>query len=151
MRKLTLIIVLASLLFGAGCQVVHVKDTTGQAIAFATVSSGVQGSKFSSVPAQTDPWGNALLPLDMTQSKDKWVAISKEGYVPVRLARPAEGKIEVTLRKASSSGRGFTSKRAPSGRGVSETTKLRGPSSQAKPGKVVVPRKTRATIPPAGE
>jgi hypothetical protein len=150
MRNLTVIMLLTGLLLGPGCQVVHVQDNDGKAIVFATVSSGVQGSKFASMPARTDMLGNALLPLETTGSKDKWIAISKEGYIPIRIARPAEGKIEITLRKANSSGRGFTSKRASSGRGVSETTRLRASPTQAKPAKIIVPRR-RVTIPPAGE
>lgn len=122
-----------------GCQVVNVKDKDGKAIAFANVSSGVQGSKFSSMPAYTDSFGNALLPLDTSESKKKWVAVSKEGYISRRISRPAEGTIEITLQKAGSSGRRYKSTRAVSGRGKSETVNLRSaPSSSSK---VTVPRK----------
>ena len=148
MRKSALIVM--SLLLSSGCQIVHVQDTDGKAIAFATVSSGVQGSKFASMPTQTDLLGNALLPMGMGAGDEKWVAISKEGYIPIRITRPAEGRIDVTLRRAGSSGRGFVSMRAPSGRGVSETTRLRGTPAEAQPARVTVPRK-KIAAPPAGE
>lgn len=142
-------VVISLLLLGvtvisAGCQVVSVKDKEGKAIAFAKVTSGVQGSKFASSSALTDSFGNALIMKGNTNSKKQWIAINKEGYIPLRLPRSSEGKIEVTLQKTTSSGRRYTRVRAVSGNGKSETVNLRTSPSATTPSnnaRVEVPRK----------
>ena len=150
MRKFTLtnivvnLLLLAVIVISTGCQTVSVKDKEGKAIKFATVSSGVQGSKFTSSSVLTDAFGNAFIMKSNTESKKQWVAVSKEGYISRRLPRTSEEKIEVTLQKATSSGRRYQSSRAVSGRGKSETVNLRSSSSKTTPSKnakVRVPRK----------
>ena len=154
MRKLTRVNVVVSLLLLAltvistGCQVVNVKDKEGKAIAFAKVSSGVQGTKYASSSALTDAFGNAFIIKSTTESNKQWVAISKEGYLSRRISRATEGKIEVTLQKTAASGRRYTKTMAVSGRGKSETINLRADSSQNTPSNnatVGVPRKYKMT------
>ncbi len=136
----SLLILTFTLLTVAGCQAVHVRDADGKAVSYAQVSSGVQGSKFSSMPAMTDALGNALLPMGMTESKSQWVAVSKEGYLPRRIPRPANGKIVITLQKANSSRGRFMKKASPMDGGKLPTKPL--PKNQNKTSSgVVVPRK----------
>ncbi len=137
-------LLLGMAVISTGCQTVNVKDTDGKAIAFAHVSSGVQGSKFASSSVLTDGLGNAFIAKGSTESKNQWVAVSKEGYTSRRILRPAEGTIEVVLTKATSSGMRYQSSRAVTSSGMSDTTRYRStpsantPSSNAK---VIVPRK----------
>ena len=148
LKRTDIAVILLLMIAGAistGCQTVNVKDTDGKPVWMAQVSSGPQGSKFAGSSVLTDAFGNAYIPIGDVESKDKWVAISKEGYISRRIPRPAEGKIEVVLKKIPSSGRRYTRARAVTSNGMSDTTRYRSTSpSQTTPGnnsRVDVPRK----------
>ncbi|MBN1942859.1 MAG: carboxypeptidase regulatory-like domain-containing protein [Phycisphaerae bacterium] len=88
-------------LFAAGCQIVHVTDQNGKAVAWADVSATTQDSGATGIPTKTDLMG--LAPLPMSQEAPgtrEWLEIRKEGYITRRIVRPEDGKVEVQLIRA---------------------------------------------------
>lgn len=85
----------------AGCQVVHVKDTSGEPVFWADVTTSVQGREDSPFPAKTDLLGNATLPISQEPAGTaEYITVRKEGYLPAKIVRPEGGTAEVTLRAA---------------------------------------------------
>lgn len=112
---------LAAAFLVIGCQTVHVKDTAGEPVQFASVqvvgSGGPEG-----LPVMSGMFGEAMLPMPMGETGPQTITVSKDGYSPMRVNR-REGDMDITLRKAAPA-------RSTTGRPTIRATQTQQPQQQ---------------------
>lgn len=80
-----------------GCQTVHVKDTAGEPVPFASVQVvGKDGPE--GLPVMSGMFGEAMLPMPMGETGPQTITVSKDGYSPMRVNR-RKGDMDITVRK----------------------------------------------------
>jgi predicted small secreted protein len=80
-----------------GCQTVHVKDTAGEPVSFASVQVvGKEGPE--GLPVMSGMFGEAMLPTPMGDPGPQTITVTKDGYSPTRVNRRA-GDMDITVRK----------------------------------------------------
>lgn len=83
----------------AGCQIVHVKDSQGEPVAWADVYTSVQGQGESNFPAKTDFLGNATLMVSQEPAgTPEYIIVRKDGYIPGKIVRPESSSVDITLK-----------------------------------------------------